>query len=65
MKSKDVPKAEALLGRRRKMSSIVKDYTAEETRFMMALDAYKREHGRTFLTCAEILEVVKELGYHL
>ena len=30
---------------------------------MRALDDYKRESGRMFPTCSEILEVVRALGY--
>ena len=40
-----------------------RDYTADEIEFMQALDAYKRNSGRMFPTCSEILEVVKSLGY--
>jgi hypothetical protein len=41
-----------------------RDYTDEEIEFMHALDAYKRESGRMFPTCSEILEVIRKLGYH-
>ena len=40
-----------------------RDYTPDEIEFMQALDAYKRNSGRMFPTCSEILEVVKSLGY--
>lgn len=41
-----------------------RDYNNEEIEFMHALDDYKRRAGRMFPTCSEILEVVRELGYH-
>ena len=41
-----------------------RDYTDHEIEFMQALDAYKRANGRMFPTCSEILEVVRDLGYH-
>ncbi|MCL2304831.1 MAG: hypothetical protein FWC43_05755 [Planctomycetaceae bacterium] len=40
-----------------------RDYTAEEVEFMTALDEYKRNSGRMFPTCSEILEVLTNLGY--
>jgi len=40
-----------------------RDYTPEEVEFMGALDLYKRQSGRMFPTCSEILEVIKGLGY--
>ena len=40
-----------------------RDYTDEEVRFMRAMDDYKRDSGRMFPTCSEILEVVRSLGY--
>ena len=40
-----------------------REYTAEEVEFMNALDEYKRNSGRMFPTCSEILEVLKGLGY--
>ncbi len=41
-----------------------RDYTNDEIEFMRALDDYKRRSGRMFPTCSEILEVLRELGYH-
>ena len=38
-------------------------YTAEEVEFMNALSEYKRNSGRMFPTCSEILEILKGLGY--
>ena len=40
-----------------------RDYTQDEIEFMNALDQYKRDNGRMFPTCSEILEVVRNLGY--
>jgi hypothetical protein len=40
-----------------------RDYAPEELEFMRAIEAYKRENGRPFPTCSEILEVVRSLGY--
>jgi hypothetical protein len=40
-----------------------RDYTRDEIEFMQALDTYKRQNGRMFPTCSEILEVVRSLGY--
>ena len=40
-----------------------RDYNLEEIEFMKALDTYKRQSGRMFPTCSEILEVIRGLGY--
>lgn len=40
-----------------------RDYTPEEIEFMRAMDEYKRDSGRMFPTCSEILEVLKKMGY--
>lgn len=40
-----------------------RDYSNEEIEFMHAMDNYKRDSGRMFPTCSEILEVVRNLGY--
>ena len=40
-----------------------RDYTTDEVEFMRALDEYKRNSGRMFPTCSEILEVLLGLGY--
>ena len=40
-----------------------RDYSGDEIEFMQALDEYKRNNGRMFPTCSEILEVVRSLGY--
>jgi len=41
-----------------------RDYTGDEVEFMKAMDDYKRRSGRMFPTWSEVLEVVRELGYH-
>lgn len=40
-----------------------RDYSVEEIEFMRAMDDYKRNNGRMFPTCSEILEVLRDLGY--
>ena len=40
-----------------------RDYSGDEIEFMQALDEYKRNNGRMFPTCSEILEVVRSIGY--
>ncbi|MDO5567122.1 MAG: hypothetical protein Q4G59_10740 [Planctomycetia bacterium] len=40
-----------------------RDYSDAEIEFMNALDMYKRNSGRMFPTCSEILEVLLSLGY--
>ena len=40
-----------------------RDYSGDEVEFMQAMDAYKRQNGRMFPTCSEILEVIRNLGY--
>ena len=40
-----------------------RDYTIEEIEFMRAIEQYKRQSGRMFPTCSEVLEVLKSLGY--
>lgn len=51
--------------RRRKIdpTTCERDYSADEREFMRALDEYKRSSGRSFPTCSEILEVLRDLGY--
>jgi hypothetical protein len=40
-----------------------RDYNGGEIEFMQAMDDYKRQSGRMFPTCSEILEVLMKLGY--
>ena len=40
-----------------------RDYSGQEIEFMRAMDDYKRDSGRMFPTCSEVLEVIRALGY--
>lgn len=40
-----------------------RDYSDHEVEFMRAMDEYKRQSGRMFPTCSEVLEVLRGLGY--
>jgi hypothetical protein len=40
-----------------------RDYSEQELEFMRAMDEYKRDSGRMFPTCSEVLEVIRGLGY--
>ena len=40
-----------------------REYSSPEIEFMQAMDDYKRQSGRMFPTCSEILEVISRLGY--
>jgi hypothetical protein len=40
-----------------------REYNSEEIEFMRAMDDYKRDSGRMFPTCSEVLEVIRALGY--
>lgn len=53
-------------GRRRLIdpTTCERDYTTEELEFMQAMADYKLRSGRLFPTWSEVLEVVRELGYH-
>ena len=41
-----------------------RDYSGDEIEFMRAMDDYKRDAGRMFPTCSEVLEVIRSLGYY-
>ena len=41
-----------------------RDYSEQEIEFMRAMDDYKRDAGRMFPTCSEVLEVIRALGYY-
>lgn len=71
-RKQDVPvAAERRQGERRKVqrrrqidpTTCERDYSNDEIEFMQALDEYKRENGRMFPTCSEILEVIRGIGY--
>ena len=38
-------------------------YDAQELEFLQAVDRYKREMHRPFLTCVEILDIARQLGW--
>ena len=61
----DKPTRRKKVQRRRQIdpTTCERDYTMEEVEFMTALDEYKRNSGRMFPTCSEILEVLINLGY--
>jgi hypothetical protein len=40
-----------------------RDYSDQEVEFMNALEKYKRQSGRMFPTCSEVLEVIRGLDY--
>ena len=40
-----------------------RDYSDDEIEFMQAMDNYKRDSGRMFPTCSEMLEVLRSIGY--
>ena len=40
-----------------------RDYSQDEIEFMQAMDNYKRDSGRMFPTCSEMLEVLRSIGY--
>jgi hypothetical protein len=52
-------------GRRRMIdpTTCERDYSAEETEFMLAMQDYKEWAGRMFPTWSEVLEVIQGLGY--
>jgi hypothetical protein len=55
----------AKVNRRRQIdpTTCERDYTPDEIEFMAAIDEYKRQNGRMFPTCSEVLEVLRKLGY--
>lgn len=59
------PKESEKVQRRRQIdpTTCERDYSDDEIEFMNALDTYKRNSGRMFPTCSEILEVLLSLGY--
>jgi len=66
-----VPEVKPILERREKVArrrqidptTCERDYSEQEVEFMNALDVYKRQSGRMFPTCSEVLEVIRDLGY--
>jgi hypothetical protein len=62
---KHVLERRAKVNRRRQIdpTTCERDYTTDEIEFMAAIDEYKRQSGRMFPTCSEVLEVLRNLGY--
>ena len=62
-----VPKLERRkkVNRRRQIdpTTCERDYSEQEVEFMNALEKYKRQSGRMFPTCSEVLEVIRDLDY--
>ena len=48
---------------KKRYSSILKEYTEEETEFLRAMEHYKTVNHRPHPTWCEVLEVLKSLGY--
>ena len=49
--------------RRMNPATSERNYSPDEVEFMNALAEFKRESGRTFPTCSEILGILRGLGY--
>ena len=64
-KATKAARARQASGRRRFVdpATCEREYTAEETEFMQAMQAYKLRSGRPFPTLSEVLEVIRSLGY--
>ncbi len=65
VKNRRVGQRREKVNRRRQIdpTTCERDYTDAEIEFMHALDQYKRDSGRMFPTCSEMLEVLIALGY--
>ena len=65
VKTDDIKERRKKIQRRRQIdpTTCERDYSQDEIEFMNALDEYKRNSGRMFPTCSEILEVFRGLGY--
>lgn len=65
----DEPRAEGTPRKRKQRrrqidpTTCEREYNNEEIAFMHAIDEYKRQSGRMFPTCSEILEVIRAMGY--
>jgi hypothetical protein len=64
-KARKANQARMKSGRRRLIDPTTcdRDYSAAETEFMQAMQAYKLSSGRMFPTWSEVLEVLQGLGY--
>lgn len=56
---------DAGLAERRQFASSHSDLSPEARELAFAIDRYKLEFRRRYITCEEMLAVVKQLGYHL
>ena len=63
LEKKPLSPAENTNSRRMNPATSERNYTPDEVEFMNALAEFKRESGRTFPTCSEILGVLRSLGY--
>lgn len=62
-KSEGTPRKRKQRRRQIDPTTCERDYNDEEIAFMHAIDEYKRQSGRMFPTCSEILEVIRAMGY--
>ena len=62
---REMPERRIKVNRRRQIdpTTCERDYSNDEIEFMHALDVYKRDAGRMFPTCSEVLEVLRDMGY--
>ncbi len=49
---------------RRQFAGSREHLSPEARELAEAIDAYKLQHGRRYITIEEVLEVIKSLGYH-
>ena len=56
--------ADAGLAERRQFGSTHSDLSPDARELAVAIDRYKLEFRRRYITCEEMLAVVKKLGYH-
>lgn len=62
-KSSPVSQASGKPRKRRSILNSEVDCTVDEAEFLAAIDKFKREKRRPFLTWSEVLEVLRGLGY--
>jgi len=56
--------SDAGLAERRQFGSTHSDLSPDARELAVAIDRYKLEFRRRYITCEEMLAVVKKLGYH-
>ena len=54
----------APLGERRQFGNSYDDFAPDARELAIAIDEYKLQHHRRFITYEEMLDVMKTLGYH-